>query len=374
MFFKFKQNEVIRNRIKFYPYVNFKTYDGNLYLNNQHTNLETSAPYGTIDLYDYAGVLSNTAYAIVPKTSDLYKSNDVTFSTYTSSAYGTEFTQSYPIYSQISSDRIVPNANQEYINSISQIAKLYYRHLNSEVDCDFNSITKTIINIPRMFYGSSIKKGSVICRIRRVGTGETIAEARDEKQNGVLYHTDNFPSSLGSLSGSIAGLVLYSHGIILMTSSLDLADGLGSVIFDGTTAELRWNYFIYTGSMEENDFDTEMELEFRGTEYLNTITMFAHAPTSLINHSNNPTYKIRTSGANLSTASNYFIENPQQGIKNIVYNGISDQTSSFSKEVYIEKIGIYDSDKNLLAITSLANPVRKKQNDGFTFKIKKDLL
>jgi len=370
MFYKFKQNEVIRNRIKLYPKFNFKTVGGTLRLNNQHTILETQAPYGALDLYDYAGTLSDDIYAIVPKTSDMFITNDVTLSNYTSSAYGTEFTQTYPITYQINSDRILAGEREEYISSISQIAKLYYRHLNTEVDYDLNSITKTVINIPRMFYGSSIRKGSIICKVWYIASNQLLAEARYEKQNGLLYQTNQDP--VNSISGSIIGEVLYNHGMMMFTSSLPFWDE--SVSFDSDMALPTWNYFLYTGSLTGGNIDVEMELEFQGVNYLNTITMFAHAPSSQLNHSNNKTYKKRVSGTYTSTGSNHFLENSEQEIKNIVYNGISDQTGSFQKEVYINKIGIYDEDKKLLAVTTLSNPVRKKQNDGYTFKIKKDLL
>lgn len=366
MFYKFKQNEVIRNRIKLYPKYNFKTVGGTLRLNNQHLILETQAPYGALDLYDYAGTLSDDIYAIVPKTSDMFITNDVTLSSYTSSAYGTEFTQTYPITFQIDSDRILAGEREEYINSISQIAKLYYRHLNNSVDADLNSITKTVINIPRIYYGSSIRKGSVVCKIWDLATNLLLVEARDEKQNGLLYQTNQ--DLIYSMSGSVVGEVLYNHGIMIFTSSVINYDG--QTQFGEESLTCCWNLFMFTGTMDS----TEMELEFQGVNYLNTITMFAHAPSSQINHSNNKTYKKRVSGTYTSTGSNHFLENSEQEIKNIVYNGISDQTGSFEKEVYINKIGIYDEDKKLLAVTTLSNPVRKKQNDGYTFKIKKDLL
>lgn len=339
-------------------------------MNNQHLTLETQAPYGALDLYDYAGTLSDDIYAIVPKTSDMFITNDVTLSSYTSSAYGTEFTQTYPITFQIDSDRILAGEREDYINSISQIAKLYYRHLNNSVDLELNSRVKTITNIPRMYYGSSIRKGSVICKVWDVTTNQLLAEARDEKQNGLLYQTNQ--DSVDAMSGSIVGEILYNHGLLIMTGTSLFYDG--AILYDGVTGNGKWNYFPYTGTLSGGDINIEMELEFQGVDYLNTITMFAHAPSSQINHSNNLTYRKRTTGTQISTGSNYFIENPEQEIKNIVYNGISDQTASFQKEVYINKIGIYDKDKKLLAVTSLSNPIRKKQNDGYTFKIKKDLL
>ena len=48
-------------------------------------------------------------------------------------------------------------------------------------------------------------------------------------------------------------------------------------------------------------------------------------------------------------------------------------SGSLEKQTYISKIGIYDEDKNLIAIAKLAKPVRKTENRDFTFKLKLDL-
>jgi hypothetical protein len=67
-----------------------------------------------------------------------------------------------------------------------------------------------------------------------------------------------------------------------------------------------------------------------------------------------------------------FIENDKIIIKNIVKSPFVDGSANFEKETYITKIGLYDKDKNLIGIVSLANPVRKTENREFTFKIKID--
>ena len=45
----------------------------------------------------------------------------------------------------------------------------------------------------------------------------------------------------------------------------------------------------------------------------------------------------------------------------------------FEKTVFINKIGIYDENKNLIAVAKLAKPVRKRDSDDLTFKLKLDL-
>ena len=47
----------------------------------------------------------------------------------------------------------------------------------------------------------------------------------------------------------------------------------------------------------------------------------------------------------------------------------TEETGSFKKETYISKIAIYDEDKNLIGIAKVATPVRKRENDQFTFKL-----
>ena len=40
---------------------------------------------------------------------------------------------------------------------------------------------------------------------------------------------------------------------------------------------------------------------------------------------------------------------------------------------YISSIGVYDKDRNLIAVAKLANPVRKLESEDFTFKLKLDI-
>ena len=71
-----------------------------------------------------------------------------------------------------------------------------------------------IIQVPSIFYGSSIEKGSVV--LKYYVTGTLIAEASDTKRNGVLYQTT------GSTTGDSVGVVLYNEGFVLLTSSTNL--------------------------------------------------------------------------------------------------------------------------------------------------------
>ena len=60
----------------------------------------------------------------------------------------------------------------------------------------------------------------------------------------------------------------------------------------------------------------------------------------------------------VSTGSLRYTQTPEK-IKNIVKSDFTDVEPRFEKTVYISKIGIYDKDRNLIAIAKMATPVRK---------------
>ena len=65
-------------------------------------------------------------------------------------------------------------------------------------------------------------------------------------------------------------------------------------------------------------------------------------------------------------------ENSDLEIANTVQSPYPDPEALFEKQTWISKIGIYDKDKNLIAIAKLASPVRKTEEREFTFKLKLD--
>ena len=47
-------------------------------------------------------------------------------------------------------------------------------------------------------------------------------------------------------------------------------------------------------------------------------------------------------------------------------------TGSFDNVTYLSRVGIYDRDRNLIAIAKLASPIRKRETDSFSIKMKID--
>ena len=227
------------------------------------------------------------------------------------------------------------------------------------------------IFIPSMYYGSTIKRGSV--ELNYYITGSKIATCADINHNGTLIGT------LGATSGSVVGLVMYDEGVILLTSSVSLEQN--SIVYDGSAASNgSWQTYGTTLNDGINPFSATVnntlasasyDLNFKGVNYINSMTMFAHARKGHLNHSNNPTYRdLEFNRVNDLGAGRFFAEGPSD-IANITSGSFV--SSSFEKTTYISKVNIYDEAGNLIAITSLAKPVKKTLTDEFTFKMKLDL-
>ena len=248
---------------------------------------------------------------------------------------------------------------------------------------DLSDTNVGIVDIPSIFYGSSLKKGSV--NLKFFISGSVVGELNDQNKNGELIQVGPVGSQR---SGSVAGVVLYNEGIILLTASYDLTikplsahtedyDG------DGSAESPSWIYFASsisgTGDPRTAPFpstpSSSYTLDFQGIHKIPTLTMFAHAGKGMLNHSNNPTYvkyEEYMTGSIL-TSSNSYIEPRDRKIANIVSASFNEPTGSFEKVTYISKIGIYDKYRNLIGIAKTATPIKKTLERDLTFKLKIDM-
>jgi len=74
-----------------------------------------------------------------------------------------------------------------------------------------------------------------------------------------------------------------------------------------------------------------------------------------------------------NTGTQHYTEDPEVEIKNIVSSSYTNHSASFKPITYISKVAIYDEDRNLIAIASLARPVKKTEDRSYTFKLKLDI-
>ena len=244
-----------------------------------------------------------------------------------------------------------------------------------------------IVHIPSIFYGSQIKKGTV--NLKYYVTGTLVGELEDRNRNGELVQVGPF-NSVGS--GSVAGVVLYNEGFLILTGSWDLtpSQAVDDYIGSGSPQKANWTYFaqstqIFTGSTAGGinniaspvtAMSSSFLMKMSGTTNTQVVTMLAHAPKGELNHSNNPTYRDHASFTGSiypNSGSTYYIENQEIKIKNIASSSYNDVTASFKKVTYISKIGVYDRDRNLIAVAKVATPIKKTEERDYTFKLKLDI-
>lgn len=292
-----------------------------------------------------------------------------------------------------------------------------------------NKYTNVLV-VPKIIYGDEIKKGSV--KLEFYFTGTLVARCEDQKQNGELIETYLNPDACSrTTTGSTVGVVLYNEGIFIITSSnpfrgQSLVDGYlcptgsrqhsccghGGVdhsegwpppggertpMSASYVTGSSWAHFgayksLVTSSNAHNlsasraPCSSSYIMEFRGTSHTPVLTMMAHAKKNELNWSNNPSYissSNRTAAsAGKSAYANTFIdytgsheykEMEEIKIKNTVSSSFAGHSSSFKPQTFISKVAIYNENKELIAITKLANPVKKTNDQDFTLKMKLDM-
>ena len=101
--------------------------------------------------------------------------------------------------------------------------------------------------------------------------------------------------------------------------------------------------------------------------------MFAKAGRGAVNYSNNPTFLQSGSSLFNLTSAHVYEENPERLIKNTVSSSYPGYSASFKRQVFISRIGIYDVNRNLIGVATLADPVLKQEDEDYTFKLKLDI-
>ena len=224
-----------------------------------------------------------------------------------------------------------------------------------------------LISVPKIFYGSRIKPGSMSLKFYITGT--LVGELQDTKYNGELIQVGP-EGSTGS--GSVAGVAMYEEGFVLLTGSWDLTEGVAYDFDSSTTGS--WTRFA-CGANDGIDCSTSasFDMSFKGHTETQILTMYAHARRGEVNYSNNPTFLEYGQEKIFLTSSNIYIESDKQKIKNTVSSSYSGFEAPFERQVYVSRVAIYDDDKKLIGIATLSNPILKKEAQDLSFKLKLDI-
>lgn len=232
-----------------------------------------------------------------------------------------------------------------------------------------------LVSIPSIFYGTQLKPGTV--SLKWYFTGSLVGELRDLKQNGELIQVGPYGSTG---SGSVAGVVLYDEGFLLLTGSWQLDGDSIPIKSDTTSDRPRWIYFgagaldgVNQSSAGANFVSASFNLSFRGQTDTQVVTMFTHAKKGEVNYSNNPSYIKHGQPKVTVSSSAVYQENQNKLIANVVSSSYMGHDADFKRQVYISRIAIFDEHKNLIGVATLANPVLKNEEEDYSFKIKIDI-
>ena len=414
---RFHRNDKIVNFGKSYPFCKFSIYDAKVYLNNQNAYsgaftdqvLEISGGY--ISLYELNVDRDFSAHTYDPTTDTGTKtiiypwitkgSNWLGFATITGSEdpewnqldWGAILTGTYPLSSSITreefaEDHELNDATGSHLLALKNTFNNYqslcpaYAFSSSLGGWDKALDRGNLISIPSIFFSSQIKKGSV--KLNYYLSGAIIGTLEDTYQNGCLIQTDGTSYAQDQGSASVGGVVLYNEGFIYLSGSWNLAPDtydLGSVI--ETPKWVNFGVGCNDGfSSGEITHSASFEVIFKGTTITPTLTLFAHAKKGQLNYSSNPTYVDKTTrpGAQCDDATAYrftatsssYLQPNNMKFKNTISSSFCNYSASFAKQTFISKVGIYDVNRNLIGVAHMARPVRKRENDEYTFKLKLD--
>ena len=412
-YYPFTKDDLVFNVLKTNPKVEFYIYQGaigrggGVYYNNRphltgaftgsvpNTTPNTEGGAGFLSLYemnvdrndqaDGTGLIN----AFMEKGGTYTTFKSVSQEEFSQEDYGNTITHHYPLTASIQRQQLAVASSEHSMtasalkNTLNHYAPIsphysyeYERGIGSNVvrwNKDLQDIN--LISIPSIFYGSSIKKGTVELNFYISGT--VAAQLKDINKNGELIQVSGTANNLGENygSGSVAGVVLYSEGFIVLTGSWDISahtepyTGAGSI-------KPKWLYFgvgANDGASSAHDLpESSFGVKFSGSNEIPVMTMFAHARIGMLNHSNNPSYIQHGQQSQPVSSSHGYSEVSNLQIKNTNTGSFSDITSSFKKQTFISKIGIFDEDKKLLGFAKLATPIKKTEERDITFKLKLD--
>jgi hypothetical protein len=404
--YKFKHNDIVYNRIKTYPKFRFFIYDEQIYINDE-SNISGSfvsssrnTSTGQISLYEINvdRAVANTGrkimyedvkdtgliYPFITKDGTLSSFKTVSAGSFATFGYGTVMSSSYPLTASLRRKFYQQGAARKHITALRNTLD-YYTHKSNHYTYNSSLGDKSnqdlnLISIPSIAFGSSIKKGSVSLKYYLSGT--LLAELVDRDRNGELIQVSGSTYAQSQGQNKVAGVVLYNEGFIILTGSWALEQTVKRDYINDpsdlqTSAWKYWGttmpgdgYTTTSGSMEYLSY----QIDYRGTNYVPVMTMLAHAPKGELNYSNNPTFVRSGQRRKLTpvTGSRIYREIDTIEAKNTMTSSYADPTGSYQKQTFITKIGLYDDDNNLIAIATLANPVKKLEDLDYTFKLKLD--
>lgn len=415
---KFSSKDLVRNVIVAEPEYTFTIHDGKVYLQKQHAeelthrgtftasepgtkenkylkHFNESQP-GSISLHEMNvdRTVGSLVHSFVEKNSGRQAFKTISTTQY--DAFKNEigddgtitmkrFEDKYPLTASLTrifvtagEETEVPSlangdhSNRKYIRSLRMPLQSQTPLTSVNQYDSISTAAANMICIPGIFYGSSVVRGSV--ELNYFLSSDLLAQAKDKYEDGRIIQT----KLNGTDTEKQIGIILYNQGLIVLTDAEELStDGshLDSYFSPAPTTKPKWLDFatgaklISPGTLSPGAVtQSTYSLSFKGTNKIPTLTMYMYSEHGEHNYSHNPTF-LENSRINDADYSSDAFYQKKATIKKINKSPYKDHQEKFENTTYISKIGIYDDNNNLIAIASLANPVKKTEKRDFMFKI-----
>lgn len=196
------------------------------------------------------------------------------------------------------------------------------------------------VHIPSMFYGRQIATGSVLLSINSF-SGSAFSPG-----SGTLYWVDDgygrlweVPTAASSWrSGThVVGNVFYSEGLIVLTNP-----------------SASWHQQLLSGSVASGS-SPFVKIEFDGSYHIKSMIALCRMNPGDVNASNNPTYYSAD-----STGKRWA-------------NHTVDVQGNVGITTYVTAVGLYNEERELVAVAKIAQPIRKREKDDIDIKLRMDL-
>ncbi len=223
------------------------------------------------------------------------------------------FTASVDFYTAVS------GTTNKQVYSIIENLYSYYSSENGNYNINFNGVKATtlrVIEIPEIYYDRKIVSGTF-----------SASDVDGAGADRVLYDDGRGGIYSGSLTGTLVGNIFPSEGLIVLKKP-DLSNFGGA-----SSTNFKWKVI------------------FRGEHTIPVNIYRCRAPAGELNASTNPTfYTVPTTGVDKD----------------------SRKILTSSLDPYITAVGFYNEDYELVAVATLAQPIRKELQNDITFSIRVD--
>lgn len=221
---------------------------------------------------------------------------------------------------------------EEHFRPISLLYQWYHDHLRTTYQASATlPSTIQVVHVPAMFYGRQIVTGSVLIY--------------DNSYNALvsrsLYYVDDGYGNLivsGTDIRSKVGNVFYNEGLIVFTAAPVLTGTVSGSVLATPFTQQYWD----SGSA-----GVAYHIEFKGSNVIDSKVFMCRMGPGDVNASNNPTYWTRDGNGRMVPR----------------YPG---------NTTYVTAIGIYNEERQLVAVAKLAQPIRKREKDRIDIRLKMD--